>query len=57
MFNRRQLCTKLTYTAPEIQTSIEPSIIAWAAILTKIHQLILFDGTGFGIFVAYAKRR
>jgi hypothetical protein len=36
---------------------VEAARIAWAAILIKTHQLILFDGVGFGIFVARAKRR
>lgn len=36
---------------------LEAARIAWAANLIKTRQLILFDGAGFGIFVARAKRR
>jgi hypothetical protein len=36
---------------------VEAARIAWAAILIKTRQLILFDGAAFGIFVARAKRR
>jgi hypothetical protein len=36
---------------------VEAARIAWAAILIKTRQLILFDGAGFGIFVTCAKRR
>jgi len=36
---------------------VEAARIAWAAILIKTRQLILFDGAGFGIFVACARRR
>jgi hypothetical protein len=36
---------------------VEAARIAWAAILIKTGQLILFDGAGFGNFVACAKCR
>jgi hypothetical protein len=37
---------------------VEAARIAWAAaILIKTRQLILFDGAGFGIFVACEQRR
>ena len=36
---------------------MEAARIAWVVILIKTRQLILFDGAGFGIFAACAKRR
>jgi hypothetical protein len=36
---------------------VEAARIAWAVILIKTRQLILFDGAGFGNFIACAKRR
>jgi hypothetical protein len=36
---------------------VEAARIAWAAILIKTRQLILFDVAAFGIFAACAKYR
>jgi len=42
---------------PDTKKMVEAARIAWAAILIKTRQLILFDGAGFGIFAAWAKWR
>lgn len=45
-----------TLSAEKIKM-VEAARIAWAVILIKTRQLILFDGAGIGIFVVCAKQR